>query len=117
MRPSAKCSVSLAPTAGTVLGMLSVAGILHLETARQDTGRLEAWQIFAYEPLAVDADTPAEVARQMLERQVRHVVAMRQHDLPGVISALDFVKRFPAKTRPEDSVAGAPCKESRQGAG
>ncbi|MBV0881987.1 hypothetical protein KTQ42_22165 [Noviherbaspirillum sp. L7-7A] len=46
----------------------------------------------------VDADTPAtEVARQMLERQAHHVVVMRQHDLLGVISALDFVNRFLAQ--------------------
>jgi signal-transduction protein with cAMP-binding, CBS, and nucleotidyltransferase domain len=81
-----------------VLGMLSAADMLHPEAARRDTGRLKARQVCAYKPLAVDADTPAtEVARQMLERQVHHVVVMRQHDLPGVISALDFVKRFPAK--------------------
>jgi hypothetical protein len=56
-------------------------------------------------------------ARQTLERQVHHVIVMRQHELPGVIPALDFVKRFLARPRPEDSVAAAPCKESRQGAG
>jgi CBS domain-containing protein len=49
-------------------------------------------------PLAVDADTPAtEAARQMLERQLHHVAVMRQHDLPGVIVVLDFVKRFLAE--------------------
>lgn len=80
---------------GTVLGILSTADILHLDATRQDTGHLKAWQVCAYKPLAVDADTPAtEVARQMLERQVHHVVVMRQHDLLGVISSLDFVKRF-----------------------
>ncbi len=83
---------------GTVLGIISAADILHLEAARQDTAHLKAWQVCAYKPLAVDADTPAtDVARQMLERQVHHVVVMRQHDLLGVISALDFVKRFLAE--------------------
>jgi hypothetical protein len=57
------------------------------------------------------------VARQTLERQVHHVIAMRQHEPLGVISAPDVVKRFLAGPRPEDSVAAAPCKESRQGPG
>jgi hypothetical protein len=30
-------------------------------------------------------------------RQLHHVAVMRQHDLPGVIVVLDFVKRFLAE--------------------
>jgi CBS domain-containing protein len=83
---------------GTVMGIISAADILHLEAARQDIERLKVWQVCAYKPLAVEPDTPAtEVARQMLERQVHHVVVMRGHDLLGVISALDFVRRFLAE--------------------
>jgi signal-transduction protein with cAMP-binding, CBS, and nucleotidyltransferase domain len=81
-----------------MLGIISAADILHLEAVRQDTERLKAWQACAYKPLVVDADTPAtEVAQPMLGRHVHHVVVMRQHELLGVISALDFVKRFLAE--------------------
>ena len=46
-------------------------------------------------PLGVDAATPiAEVARQMVERHMHHVVVTDKGRVVGVVSALDFVRRF-----------------------
>jgi CBS domain-containing protein len=54
-----------------------------------------AWQICAYNPIAVEPDALAvDVARLMLQHQVHHVVVMKDRELVGIVSSLDFVRLF-----------------------
>jgi len=80
---------------GAVLGIISASDILHFQAAGRELQSVLAWQICAYNPIAVEPDALAsDVARLMLERQVHHVVVMKDHALVGVVSSLDFVRLF-----------------------
>lgn len=80
---------------GHLLGIISASDILHFQAAGRDLKTVKAWQICAYKPLAVDADTTAvEVARLMVENQVHHVVVMKDLAVVGIVSSLDFVRQY-----------------------
>jgi len=80
---------------GALLGIISAGDILHFEAAGRDLRTVKAWQICAYKPLVVQADTLAiDVARLMVAHQVHHVVVLRGQELAGVVSSLDFVRQY-----------------------
>ncbi|MET0962189.1 MAG: CBS domain-containing protein [Noviherbaspirillum sp.] len=83
---------------GPLLGIISASDILHFQAAGRELKAVQAWQVCAYKPLAVQDDTPAiDVARLMMERQVHHVVVMKNQELAGVVSSLDFVRQYIAQ--------------------
>lgn len=94
----AERGLSWAPVAepgGQIIGVVSAADLLRLRTREPEAARRPAWQLCTYKPLGVDAATPiADVARQMVERHVHHVVVTEEGRVAGVVSALDFVRRF-----------------------
>ena len=80
---------------GTVIGVISVADLLRLRTQGGDAQAARAWQMCSYKPLTVQADSDlAEVAREMVERHVHHVVVADRGAVVGVLSSLDFVREF-----------------------
>jgi len=80
---------------GAVLGIISASDILHFQAAGRELQSVLAWQICAYNPIAVEPDALAvDVARLMLQHQVHHVVVMKDRELVGIVSSLDFVRLF-----------------------
>lgn len=80
---------------GHLLGIISASDILHFQAAGRDLKLVQAWQICAYKPLSVEADTAAlEVAQLMVEHQLHHVVVMKDREVIGIVSSLDFVRQY-----------------------
>ena len=82
---------------GKALGVISASDLVRFHADRRDAASTSAWQICTYKPVSVPIDTPlGEVARTMVENDVHHVVVMDGSDIRGVVSSLDFVRRFVA---------------------
>lgn len=97
---------------GPALGIISAGDITHFRIRECDPDALKAWQICAYKPLSVTPDaSAADVARLMVEHQVHHLLVMRDHELAGVVSSLDFVRHYIAQAE-----AGATQAPAQQGA-
>lgn len=79
---------------GVAVGVLSVRDLNRLQEQLKVPEKAHAWQLCTYQPIVVAPGTPAqEVARQMVQRHVHHVVVADDNGLAGVVSALDFVQR------------------------
>ena len=97
-----QCHLSFVPVIdsphGHLLGIINASDILHFKAAGMDFKTVKAWQMCAYKPLAVEVDMAAvEVARLMVEHQVHHVVVMKDRELVGIVSSLDFVRQYIAQ--------------------
>ena len=100
--PVAECA------GGPVLGIISAGDIVHFRTGGCDLDTLKAWQISTYKPLSVTPETnAADVARLMVEHQAHHVLVLRDHELAGVVSSLDFVRHYIAQAEAGAAQAGA----------
>jgi CBS domain-containing protein len=85
------------PEGPSVAGVISVTDLMHFHAEKRDPATAHAWQLCTYKPVSVSPDTSvAEVARLMLDRGIHHVVVTSANRLVGVVSALDFVRRFAA---------------------
>ena len=79
----------------TVVGVVSVSDLLHWQAQGCDPQETRAWQLCTYKPVSASPDTPiVDVAREMVERGIHHVVVMDGDRLVGVVSSLDFVRTF-----------------------
>jgi signal-transduction protein with cAMP-binding, CBS, and nucleotidyltransferase domain len=77
------------------VGVIALSDLVQFRTRSTDPSSTCAWQICHYKPISVGAGTSiAEVARLMLAARVHHVVVMQDGAMVGVVSALDFVRRF-----------------------
>lgn len=77
----------------TIVGVISASDLLQFRARGQDPSAIRAWQLCTYKPVMVGPDTPLrDVARQMIERQIHHVVVVEGGDVAGVVSSLDFVR-------------------------
>jgi predicted transcriptional regulator len=82
---------------GDIIGVISDADLVRLRAREHDAGNVPAWQLCTYKPITVDASAPLpDVARQMVSRQLHHVVVTEQGRIAGVVSSLDFVQMFAA---------------------
>ena len=80
---------------GTALGVISAADLLRFHADHKDASTTHAWQLCTYRPIVVPSDASiGEVARQMVDRGVHHVVVVDDERLSGVVSSLDFVRTF-----------------------
>jgi signal-transduction protein with cAMP-binding, CBS, and nucleotidyltransferase domain len=78
-----------------IVGVISAADLLQFHAQGRDPGSVLAWQLCTYKPISVDHTTPAEeVARAMVAQRIHHVVVMRNSEIAGVVSSLDFVRAF-----------------------
>lgn len=85
----------VASPGNTVVGIISITDLLHLQAAKRDPKSVHAWEICSYKPLEVGPHTPVgEVARMMVERGVHHVVVTEDGNIRGVVSSIDFVRQF-----------------------
>jgi CBS domain-containing protein len=86
------------PNGGPV-GVIALSDLMQFRTRDGDPAAVSAWQICHYKPISVSADTSvAEVARLMLAHKIHHVVVTKNDAMVGVVSALDFVRRFVVDT-------------------
>jgi predicted transcriptional regulator len=82
----------------TLVGVISEADLLQFHTQGRDAAAVRAWQLCSYKPITVSADTAiSEVARQMVQHRIHHVVVIDAGDISGVVSSLDFVRTFVCK--------------------
>lgn len=80
---------------GAALGVISMSDLVRFHADRRDAAATCAWQVCSYKPISVPIDTPVgEVARSMIENGVHHVVVLDGGSVRGVVSSLDFVRRF-----------------------
>lgn len=80
---------------GAVFGVLSAGDLLQFQAGGRDPISVSAWEVCTYKPLEVAPDTPlSEVARHMVGRHVHHVLVMKDREVVGVVSSLDFVRQF-----------------------
>ncbi|MGZ5131609.1 MAG: CBS domain-containing protein [Caldimonas sp.] len=79
----------------TIVGVVSAADLLQFHAQGRDPTATRAWQLCTYKPVTVGPETPlGEVARQMIERRIHHVVVIEGDKVVGVVSSLDFVRTF-----------------------
>jgi predicted transcriptional regulator len=82
---------------GGVVGVISTSDLLQFHAQQRDAQNVRAWQLCSYKPAIVDADASVlDVARLMVQRNVHHVVVTQRGEIQGVVSSLDFVRRFVA---------------------
>ena len=95
------------------IGVIALSDLLQFHIRKDDPAKVAAWQICSYKPISVGADTSViDVARLMVEHKIHHVVVTQTDGMVGVVSALDFVRRFTLDSdRAGDWPAGTP--ESR----
>lgn len=80
---------------GAPVGVIALSDLVQFHARDGDPAAVSAWQICHYKPISVAAATSvAEVARQMLAHKIHHVVVTKDGAMVGVVSALDFVRRF-----------------------
>lgn len=80
---------------GKVVGIISVRDLAQFRHDKRDPARVRAWEICTYNPLQVAPDTPiSEVAALMVASGIHHVLVADQQGAAGIVSALDFVKRY-----------------------
>ena len=79
----------------TFIGVISTADTLQFHARHGDASAVRAWQLCSYKPICVEAGTPVtEVARAMLMQGIHHVVVTQDGNPVGVVSSMDFVRRF-----------------------
>lgn len=90
--------LSWAPVLGPgqgVLGVISSADLTRFRAQGVADPSTRAWQLCTYRPIVASPDAPAaDVARQMVQAGIHHVVVMDGHRLAGVVSSLDFVRDY-----------------------
>jgi CBS domain-containing protein len=80
---------------GAPVGVIALSDLMQFRTRDGNPAAASAWQICHYKPISVSSDTSiAEVARLMLAHKIHHVVVTKNDAMVGVVSALDFVRRF-----------------------
>ena len=80
---------------GEVIGAISTSDLLLFHAQQRDAGTVRAWQLCSYKPVVVGPQASlAEVAQQMMQRQIHHVVVADGAQVLGVVSALDFVALY-----------------------
>jgi CBS domain-containing protein len=92
-------SVSAVPVVdgatGRVVGIISARDLLRFHADKKDGGALHAWEICRYKPVEVDPGAAVtDVARLMVARAIHHVVVTENGQVKGIVSSLDFVKRY-----------------------
>jgi CBS domain-containing protein len=79
----------------TVLGVVSASDLLQFHAQGRDALATRAWQLCTYKPVMVGPEAPlGDVARQMVERRIHHVVVVEGDSVVGIVSSLDFVRTF-----------------------
>ena len=79
----------------TILGVIAASDLLQFHAHGRDPVATRAWQLCTYKPVMVGPQTPlGEVARQMIERKIHHVVVVEGDSVAGVVSSLEFVRTF-----------------------
>jgi CBS domain-containing protein len=80
---------------GAIVGVIGAADLLQFHVRQGDARATRIWQICTYKPISVRPDANvSEVAQLMLRHKLHHVVVMDQEHIVGVVSSLDFVRRF-----------------------
>jgi CBS domain-containing protein len=80
---------------GLVMGLITARDLIRFHADKKDGSALHAWEICRYKPVEVDPGVPvADVARLMVARGIHHVVVTEDGQVKGIVSSLDFVKRY-----------------------
>jgi CBS domain-containing protein len=80
---------------GVLLGVIDADDLLQFRQAGRDPDQVQAWQACAFKPVAASPDTPVrDVARQMAERHIHHVIVTSNKNVLGVVSSLDIVRQM-----------------------
>jgi CBS domain-containing protein len=80
---------------GAVIGAISASDLLLFHAQQRDARTVRAWQVCSYQPVVVGPQASlTEVAQQMMQRQIHHVVVADGAQVLGVASALDFVALY-----------------------
>lgn len=93
------CSISAMPIIeneeGHVIGIISMRDIMRFHQEKRDPISVSAWEICNYKPIAVSPDTAInDVAKLMLSHSVHHILVTEKQRTIGIVSALDFVKKY-----------------------
>ncbi len=80
---------------GRVMGVISASDVLQFHAQGRDAQTVHAWQLCTYKPVVVPPEADlADVAAEMIERHIHHVVVAEGAQVRGVVSSLDFVAHF-----------------------
>jgi CBS domain-containing protein len=80
---------------GLVMGLISARDLLRFHADKRNGSALHAWEICRYQPVEVDPGVSvADVARLMVAHGIHHVVVTEDGRVKGIVSSLDFVKRY-----------------------
>lgn len=99
----AETGLSIVPVVdakGIIFGIISVSDLLYFNVMRKKPAAVRAWEICTHRVIESGPDaSTADVAQLMLKHNVHHIVILgADKSLLGIVSALDFVKDFLAKS-------------------
>lgn len=88
---------------GAVVGVVSERDVVRALASRADPGTVRATEVAQRELIWCDADaTIAEVAVQMMEHYVRHILVEEDGTLVGIVSARDLLGAYAAADSIDD---------------
>ncbi|MEX0959409.1 MAG: CBS domain-containing protein [Burkholderiales bacterium] len=92
--------VPVADSSGRDFGIICAPDIVHFDVEKRNPNAVRAWEVCTYRVIEVSPEIHTrEVARLMIEHKVHHVVVVSDNrTIYGIVSALDFVKRFLEET-------------------
>jgi CBS domain-containing protein len=80
---------------GLIIGIITASDLVRFHADKRDPVALHAWEICSYKPLEVGADASiCDVAMLMVTYGIHHIVVTENKQIKGIVSSLDFVKRF-----------------------
>lgn len=99
----AETGLSMVPVVdakGIVFGIISVSDLLYFNVKRRKPAAVRAWEICTHRVIESGPEaSTVEVARLMLKHDVHHIVVVgADRSLLGVVSSLDFVRDYLAKS-------------------
>ncbi len=78
-----------------VFGIISTRDLMRFHVEKRDPTVVRAWEICSYKPVEVGPDVSInQVARLMVTKGIHHVLITENKEILGIVSALDFVKKF-----------------------
>lgn len=80
---------------GAAIGIISTRDLMRFHIEKRDPNAVHAWEVCSYKPVEVGPDVSVnQVARLMINKGIHHILITENKEILGIVSALDFVKKF-----------------------
>lgn len=80
---------------GKCFGVISLSDLTHFHAIRKNSKAERAWEVCTHNVIEVPPDvTIKDAAELMIEKDIHHVVVMKNSTILGVVSSVDIIRAF-----------------------